>query len=67
MKRARKARKAKKKAEQAEEKFVYCNQRFCPHTECMRHYANAPFDQMIRVDRFYPGEEWECDDIVVEV
>ena len=46
--------------------FVYCNQRKCIHTECLRHNVNTPWNVMIYRDKFEPDKEWNCKDIILE-
>lgn len=54
----------KKKIEKNE--FIYCNQRNCTHTECLRHNNNTPFNTLILRDKFNPDKDWNCKDIITE-
>ena len=40
--------------------IVYCSQRKCPHTMCIRHNANTPYNVMIKRKDFCPGKDWKC-------
>ena len=60
---------AKKETSQNKSKtdhFVYCSQRKCPHTECLRHNVNTPWDVLVYRNKFDPDKEWNCKDIVLE-
>ena len=46
--------------------FVYCSQRKCIHTECLRHNVNTPWDVLIYRNNFNPDKDWNCKDIVLE-
>lgn len=46
--------------------FVYCGQRKCPHTECLRHNQNTPFNVLIFRRNFNPDNDCNCKDIVLE-
>lgn len=46
------------------EKFVYCGIRKCPHTECLRHNKNTPFDRLICRDNFNPDKDWNCKEMI---
>ena len=48
-----------------EEKFVYCGCRKCPHTECLRHNVNTPWNTIITVRKFNPDKDWNCKDMEV--
>ena len=47
-----------------ENEFVYCGWRKCPHTDCLRHNVNTPFNVMILRRKFNPDKDWNCKDIV---
>ena len=46
--------------------FTYCGQRNCPHTECLRHNVNTPWNVMFYRVNFNPDENWNCKDMVLE-
>ena len=46
--------------------FTYCGQRNCPHTECLRHNVNSPWNVMFYRSNFNPGKDWNCKDMVLE-
>lgn len=48
-----------------DDKFVYCHHRHCPHTECLRHHVNTPFNVMIYIKKFSPNKDWNCKDMEV--
>ena len=47
------------------EEFVYCGLRKCPHTECLRHNTNTPFNVLIIRKNFKPDKDWNCKDMEV--
>ena len=49
-----------------QEHFTYCSQRNCPHTECLRHNVNTPWNVMFYRANFNPDENWNCKDMVLE-
>ena len=58
----------KKKVEEINsnvDKFVYCGLRKCPHTECIRHNINIPFNKLILRRNFNPDKDWNCKDMEV--
>ena len=46
--------------------FTYCGQRNCPHTECLRHNVNTPWNVMFYRANFNHDENWNCKDMVLE-
>lgn len=50
---------------QESKEFVYCGLRKCPHTECLRHNTNTPFNVLILRRNFNPNKEWNCKDMEV--
>ena len=50
---------------QESKEFVYCGLRKCPHTECLRHNTNTPFNVLILRKNFNPDKEWNCKDMEV--
>ena len=40
--------------------FVYCSQRKCIHTECLRHNINTPYNVLIHRKDFMPDKDWNC-------
>lgn len=40
--------------------IVYCSQRKCPHTMCIRHNVNTPFNIEIKRTDFCPDKDWKC-------
>lgn len=48
-----------------EKPMVYCSLRKCPHTECLRHNCNIPYDVVILRDKFKPDKEWNCKDMIM--
>lgn len=49
-----------------EKHFTYCEYLKCPHTECLRHDRNTPFNVVINRRKFNPDKEWNCKNIVKE-
>lgn len=47
-------------------KFIYCGCIKCPHTECLRHNINTPYDVLILRRNFSPDKDWNCKDIITE-
>ena len=45
--------------------FIYCGLRKCPHTECLRHNVNTPFNVLILRRNFTPDKDWNCMDMEV--
>lgn len=45
--------------------FVYCGLRKCPHTSCLRHNENTPWNKLILRTNFNPDKEWNCKDMEV--
>lgn len=43
-----------------ENKFVYCDNRKCADTTCQRWYKNAPFDELILINRFELTKDGAC-------
>ena len=62
----RKKNDANEEINKSAEEFVYCGLRKCPHTECLRHNTNTPFNVLILRKNFKPDKEWNCKDIVLE-
>lgn len=46
--------------------FVYCGLRKCPHTTCVRHNVNTPWNKLILRKEYNPDKEWNCKDKVEE-
>ena len=40
--------------------FVYCDNRRCADTTCQRWYKNAPFDELIQMNRFELKKDGTC-------
>lgn len=40
--------------------IVYCSQRKCPNTSCLRHNVNTPFNVEIKRTDFKPDKDWKC-------
>ena len=63
-------RKKKEKVEEVDMKvsseFVYCGLRKCPHTTCLRHNINTPWNKLIKRTNFNPDKEWNCKDMVIK-
>lgn len=45
---------------------LYCELQKCPHLDCLLHYKNSPFNVIIRVRKFKPDKDWNCNDMVKE-
>lgn len=43
-----------------EENFIYCDNLKCNNMECLRRYANAPWNEVIKVHRYFPDKEGKC-------
>ena len=46
--------------------IVYCSQRKCIHTECLRHNMNTPFNVKIKRVDFKPDKDWKCKGLLKE-
>lgn len=55
----------KPKDKNEKEEFVYCGLRQCPHTYCLRHNINTPFNVVIHRRNFTPDKDWSCKDMEV--
>lgn len=40
--------------------IVYCSNRKCPYTECLRHNTNTPWNVLIMRDNFQLNKNLEC-------
>lgn len=40
--------------------FVYCDNRKCNNTKCLRKITNAPWNVMIHINRYFPNKDGEC-------
>lgn len=47
--------------------FVYCEFLKCPHTECLRHNKNTPYNVVIYRRKFNPDKEWNCKDKIINI
>ena len=48
--------------------FIYCGNRKCPHTECLRHNVNTPYDVLILRRNFdVDKKEYHCKFIVTNM
>ena len=45
--------------------FIYCSQRNCIHTECLRHNVNTPWNVLIKRDKFQVDKDWNCKNIII--
>ena len=46
--------------------FIFCANRMCEHTECLRHNCNTPYNTIIhRSDKFKPDKDGNCKDMVI--
>ena len=45
--------------------IIYCDNRKCPHTECIKHHVNIPFNVMVKRTHYKPDKEWNCKDMEV--
>lgn len=43
----------------------YCSIIKCPHVECLRHYSNVPYGVIVKVVRYDPDKDWNCEDILL--
>ncbi len=50
------------KEKEVTQEFIYCSLRKCPHTECLRHNANTPWNVLILRRRYNPDKDWNCKD-----
>lgn len=46
--------------------IIFCSIRKCPHTECLRHDLNAPWEVVFTRRKFNPDKNWKCKDILLE-
>lgn len=44
--------------------FVYCGNRKCSHTECLRHNTNTPWNMLIKRENFQLDKNNNCKHII---
>ena len=49
----------------SDDRFIYCHHLKCPHTECLRHNVNAPFNVILYFRKFNPDKDWNCKDLLL--
>lgn len=48
------------KLSEKNKKFIYCSNRKCPYTECLRHSVNTPWNVVITRNNFQLNNNLEC-------
>ena len=61
----RKKNDANEEVSKSSEEFVYCGLRKCPHTECLRHNTNTPFNVLINRKNVKQKKKKNCKDMEV--
>lgn len=55
----------RKSTNKKQEQFIYCGNRKCSHSECLRHYTNTPFNVLILRENYKLDKEGNCKDMVI--
>ena len=59
------AKKSNVKTAKSEIDFIYCDNRKCHYTECLRRITNAPFETLISVRRYELDKKDKCEGLLV--